>query len=1126
MHNLCIPLMVLLYLQVILDFSAGFHVEVKEWNEGGVAQWQTLRRQKRTWIKYAAACREGEDNSRRNPIAKIRSDCEENMPIIYSFSGVGVDAGIFVINSKTGEINITSIVDRETYPEFLLTCYAKHAHTGRDVETPLELRVKVLDINDNPPVFSVATFTGSIEESSMDSTLVMKITATDADEPGHLNSKIAFRIERQEPAGPSMFILKKDSGELHIANFLDREQCGSYSLVVRASDRDGAADGISSVCSCTVNVIDVNDNFPTLSQSSYSVSIEENALSSELLRIQAFDLDEENSDNWLADFFFLSGNDDNYFEFVTDPITNMGILKVIKPLNYEMLQSHQLSFGVRNKAPFHHSILQDFKATGTPLIVHVKNLIEPPCFHPSSKIFYLPATLSMRTVSGYIVGRYAAIDEETGKIASNVRYVMGRDPGAYCFVHPTTGEIRLNKFINLASYNGLYKAEILAITKDVPEKTATGTIVLTLHDGSDITGRNNCPTLTTEIRKVCMSSPSAIVTIKDQYREPFVGPFTFIIVDQPTPNLWTVKTIDDHSVELVASKMEFFLYDIWIDVIDSHGRRCEQPEFISLQACVCDIQQICTTGATQKPPAGSTAAESVVTTTVSQVSTSTSSVNVHTANGQTAKSGLTTLSGAAIALMFLGGLIFLSVPILMAASDCCGYGARTVGGVGAGFEPVPECPGAIHSWGIEGAHPEDSVVNHTTGQKVGATTGDFVDSSVLFGEPIGQTLTPVKINMDIYTNTCERRVTTGLEETTGVGTAVAYGPSNTFGAGSSYGKIGIKGSSGGTLKEHREGGVNMAFLDSYFSEKAFAYADEDEGRPANDCLLIYDHEGIGTPVGSVGCCSFIGEDIDDTYLDTLGPKFKTLAEICLGKIASPIPDVNATFPNIESDLKLPPPGTTIIINESSSMPPPVTTIVTGNTYASGSTLQPARPVPDPLLHGNVMMTETYTSGASFQTPALNVDPLCASNVVVTERVLAPASASDLRGVLDIPDLTDGANVVVTERVIAPGSRLPPSLSIPDLADASNVVVTERVIRPASGLTGGLNIPPELSNAHNVVVTERVVSGPGVGGIGGMSSMAGQMLSADTHLSQTFGSASPGTSRRRVTKYSTVQYANQ
>lgn len=62
----------------------------------------------------------------------------------------------------------------------------------------------------------------------------------------------------------------------------------------------------------------------------YSASIEENCLSSELIRLQAIDLDEEGTDNWLAKYLILSGNDGNWFEIQTDPRTNEGILKVVK----------------------------------------------------------------------------------------------------------------------------------------------------------------------------------------------------------------------------------------------------------------------------------------------------------------------------------------------------------------------------------------------------------------------------------------------------------------------------------------------------------------------------------------------------------------------------------------------------------------------------------------------------------------------------------------------------------------------------------------------------------------------------------------------------------------------------
>ena len=62
----------------------------------------------------------------------------------------------------------------------------------------------------------------------------------------------------------------------------------------------------------------------------YSANIEENCLNSELIRLKATDLDEEGTDNWLAKYFILSGNDGNWFDIQTDPRTNEGILKVIK----------------------------------------------------------------------------------------------------------------------------------------------------------------------------------------------------------------------------------------------------------------------------------------------------------------------------------------------------------------------------------------------------------------------------------------------------------------------------------------------------------------------------------------------------------------------------------------------------------------------------------------------------------------------------------------------------------------------------------------------------------------------------------------------------------------------------
>lgn len=52
----------------------------------------------------------------------------------------------------------------------------------------------------------------------------MILNATDADEPNHMNSKIAFKIVSQEPAGIPMFLLSRHTGEVRtLTSSLDRE---------------------------------------------------------------------------------------------------------------------------------------------------------------------------------------------------------------------------------------------------------------------------------------------------------------------------------------------------------------------------------------------------------------------------------------------------------------------------------------------------------------------------------------------------------------------------------------------------------------------------------------------------------------------------------------------------------------------------------------------------------------------------------------------------------------------------------------------------------------------------------------------------------------------------------------
>lgn len=50
----------------------------------------------------------------------------------------------------------------------------------------------------------------------------------------------------------------------------------------------------------------------------------------EIMRLRAFDDDEQYTDNWLANFTIVSGNEGGYFRIETDSHTNEGVLILVK----------------------------------------------------------------------------------------------------------------------------------------------------------------------------------------------------------------------------------------------------------------------------------------------------------------------------------------------------------------------------------------------------------------------------------------------------------------------------------------------------------------------------------------------------------------------------------------------------------------------------------------------------------------------------------------------------------------------------------------------------------------------------------------------------------------------------
>ncbi|XP_028443418.1 desmoglein-2-like [Perca flavescens] len=158
-------------------------------------------------------------------IAKINSDLDDgNGNIVYSLEGHGANQNpfnVFVVNPRSGHICVTKILDREFMDFYNLAGVARYKN-GSLAEDNVNIIIKVVDENDNSPVFQDIQ-TGGVNEGSPVDTPVMRVIATDDDEPGNVNSQIAYHIIDQTPAD-DLFRMNK-SGYIFVKRSgLDREQ--------------------------------------------------------------------------------------------------------------------------------------------------------------------------------------------------------------------------------------------------------------------------------------------------------------------------------------------------------------------------------------------------------------------------------------------------------------------------------------------------------------------------------------------------------------------------------------------------------------------------------------------------------------------------------------------------------------------------------------------------------------------------------------------------------------------------------------------------------------------------------------------------------------------------------------
>uniref|UniRef100_A0A3Q3LLL1 FAT atypical cadherin 2 n=1 Tax=Mastacembelus armatus TaxID=205130 RepID=A0A3Q3LLL1_9TELE len=207
---------------------------------------------------------------------------------LVTYNLKNTESGIFQLDSSTGALTLERELDFERQPFYNLTVRAVDHGLPRSLSSSCFVEIQVLDVNENlhRPVFTEFVYEAGVMEDSAVGTSVVMLTASDKD----LGRDGVVRYHIHDGSGLGVFTVDEETGVIRTTQMLDRETMPHYWLCVYVTDL--GTEPLISWTHVYLEVLDVNDNAPELSQPVYFVSVQENMDKvKSVVQVSAKDLD-------------------------------------------------------------------------------------------------------------------------------------------------------------------------------------------------------------------------------------------------------------------------------------------------------------------------------------------------------------------------------------------------------------------------------------------------------------------------------------------------------------------------------------------------------------------------------------------------------------------------------------------------------------------------------------------------------------------------------------------------------------------------------------------------------------------------------------------------------------------
>nr|XP_024659800.1 protocadherin Fat 3 [Maylandia zebra] len=387
------------------------------------------------------------------------ADSGSSAEIQYSLFGIGVED--FYMDANTGELRTAIVMDRELAPSYKLIAQATD---GGGLFCRSDIFLKVLDVNDNAPLFSSTHYLASVYENASPKALLTRLQASDPDEG--LNRTVLYSLV---DSVNGFFSIDPVTGVVVLEKSLDRESQDSYRVRVEATDRAGQQGALSSQVYLTILVLDVNDNAPVFQRRDYAVTVPEDvAVGTEVVRVLATSADI--GPNAEITYNIRSGNE--LGKFTID--RKWGSISVADDLDFEVCKDYYLTIEAwdNGNPPL---------STATMVTIELMDVNDnAPAF--SQDIYNL--LVSEDASVGQTVTRVVAEDLDS-QVNGRITYsILKGDRNNHFWIDPVAGLLKVNKKLDRELVSR-YSLSVQAFDSGSPAMSSTVTINIDISDVND-----------------------------------------------------------------------------------------------------------------------------------------------------------------------------------------------------------------------------------------------------------------------------------------------------------------------------------------------------------------------------------------------------------------------------------------------------------------------------------------------------------------------------------------------------------------------------------------------------------------------------------------------------------------